>query len=287
MRRAVGFGVLWALMALLASVPLWGSLPEPASGRIDTAERYQDGAWTPVSLPQAGRPAGGWEHYRARFDWNGQDHAYLYLPTISQRAVIELAGERIADTENRTTLVSLASGIPALVALPGKLLERGENVIDIRVQTLGLVPGYLSTLYVDDGERLAPYYRARVFVLEYLRLMVPAGQLLIALVVLVVWLYRPQESLFGWLFLLLTTSMFVYLGMMRELLPAPIEAMYYAIMAGSAACEILVITALLIAGVAPPRWLKVTVPGCPPPASWSARWGWCRRRRWCCSSMRH
>lgn len=263
MRRAVGFGVLWALMALLASVPLWGSLPEPASGRIDTAERYQDGAWTRVSLPQAGRPAGGWEHYRIRFDWDGRDPVTLYLPTISQRAVVEVAGERIADTENRTTLVSLASGVPALVALPGKLLERGGNQVDIRVQTLGLVPGYLSTLYVDKAERLAPYYRTRVFVLEYLRLMVPAGQLLIALVVLVVWLYRPQESLFGWLFLLLTTSMFVYLGMMRELLPAPVEAMYYAIMAGSAACEILVITALLIAGVAPPRWLKVTVPGVP------------------------
>ena len=259
MKRRLGLGILWGVMALLASAPLWVTPPEPERGRITHAQRLDDGAWRSVTLPQAARPAGEWEHYRATFNWNGDEKPYLFIPTVSQRAVIELAGERIADTEHRTTLVSLASGVSTLVALPPKLLSPGDNAIDIHVRTLGLVPGYLSALYVDGADRLAPHYRTRVFLLEYLRLMMPAGQLLIALVVLVVWLYRPQEALFGWLFLLLATSMFVYLGMMRELLPHLLDAMHYILMLGSAACEILVICALLIAGLPPPRWLKWAV----------------------------
>src|SRR5690606_13223785 len=108
-----------------------------------------------------------------------------------------------------------------------------------------------------NADELTPHYRNRIFLLEYLRLMVPAGQLLMALVVMVLWLYRPQEALFGWLALLLVSSMFIYLGMMRDLVPRLLDVMPYLHMLGSSASAILVITVMLVSGLSPPRWLKL------------------------------
>src|SRR5690606_8758538 len=160
---------------------------------------------------------------------------YLFIPTISHQVVVELAGHELADTRHRTTMIGLASGTPALIPLPAWLLQPGDNIIDIHLQSMSLVPGYLSTLYVGTAEELAPHYRSRVFLLEYLRLMVPAGQLLICLVVLVLWLHRPQEALFVWLTLLLLTSLFIYLGMLQNLLPFLSQLMPYLRILGSAA----------------------------------------------------
>lgn len=265
MTRALGLGVIWALLAILASVPLWLTLPEPNALAITEALRLDDGAWQPAALPQARRAAGAWEHYRLEFEVGDTSGLYLFIPVVSQRAVITLAGEEIADTEDRTTMMGLASGVPALVPLPPRLLQPGGNILEIRLQSMSLVPGYLSRVYVGTADQVAPHYRMRVFLQEYLRLMVPAGQLLITLFVLTLWLYRPREALFGWLSMLLLTSMFIYLGMMRDLVPHLLEVMPYLHMMGSAASAILVITVMLIAGLRPPRWLKaatVIVPAC-------------------------
>ncbi|HEX5678242.1 MAG TPA: ATP-binding protein, partial [Alcanivorax sp.] len=262
MRRQLGLGILWGVLLVLASVPLWLEMPAPDSGAVTDVLRLEGGEggegkkWQPVTLPQARRPSGGWEHYRLTL--RSEERApYLFIPTVSQRAVIELAGEEIADTQHRTTMMGMASGVAALVPLPRGLLDSGDNVIDIHVQSLSLVPVYLSTVYVGSADELSFYYRAQVFLLEYLRLMIPAGQLLIALVVAVLWLYRPREALFGWLFLLLTTSMYLYLGMMRDLVPQLLAMMPYLHMLGSSASAIQVIIVLLIAGIPPPRWLKL------------------------------
>ncbi|AJD47436.1 ATPase, histidine kinase-, DNA gyrase B-, and HSP90-like domain-containing protein [Isoalcanivorax pacificus W11-5] len=257
MIRKLGLGVLWAVLAGLASVPLWLSPPQPDVLAITAAQYEEDGAWQAVTLPRARREAGGWEHYRMAFRLEDATQRYLFIPTISQRAIITLAGEEIADTEHRTTMIGLASGITALVPLPPRLLQPGENVIDVHLQSIGMVPAYLSPLYVGSADQLTPYYRSRIFLLEYLRLMVPAGQLLMALVVMVLWLYRPQEPLFGWLALMLVTSMFIYLGMMQDLVPGLFTLMPYLHMIGSSASAILMITVLLIAGIPPPRWLKL------------------------------
>lgn len=257
MRRQLGLGVLWGVLLALASVPLWLKMPAPDSGAVNHVLRWEDGDWKPVTLPQARRPSGRWEHYRLVFQGEENAAPNLFIPTVSQRAIIELAGEEVADTQHRTTLMGMASGVAALVPLPRGLLSSGDNVIDIHVQSLSLVPAYLSTVYVGSADELSYYYRAQVFLLEYLRLMIPAGQLLIALVVAVLWLYRPREALFGWLFLLLTTSMYLYLGMMRDLVPQLLAMMPYLHMLGSSAAAIQVIIVLLIAGVPPPRWLKL------------------------------
>lgn len=151
----MGLGVLWGMLLALASVPLWLKMPVPDSGGISEVLRLEGLEWKPVTLPQARRPSGSWEHYRLVFQNEERGASHLYIPTVSQRAVIELAGEEIADTQQRTTLIGMASGVAALVPLPRGLLGPGDNVVDIHVQSLSLVPVYLSTVYVGSADELS------------------------------------------------------------------------------------------------------------------------------------
>lgn len=264
MSRSPGLGILWAIIAVLTAAPLWLTLPVPddAIAITDAVQVLPDGEQY-QALPRTRQPAGSTAHYRMRFDLHDTSQQYLFIPVLSQRATISLNGTPIEDTDNRTTLIGLSSGISALTALPPKILREENNVLDVQLQSVGLIPAYLSQLYIGTSEQLSGHYRLRVFVLEYLKLMVPAGQLLIALVVLVVWLYRPRDPLFGWLTLLLMLSMIIYIGMMRDLIPHLVELIPYLAMAGSSAAIIMIIVVLLIAGRDPPRWLQwmpLTVP---------------------------
>lgn len=135
---------------------------------------------------------------------------YLFIPFLSQRARVYMDGRLIADSADRGYMKGLASGATVLALLPEELLGPGLHTLDVHLQTTGLIRGYLSPLYVGTAEELAPYYRLSVFLFEYLHVMVLAAQLLMALLALFVWLYRPGEPLFGWLTSMLFLSMFAY-----------------------------------------------------------------------------
>ncbi|ASK34183.1 two-component sensor histidine kinase [Alcanivorax sp. N3-2A] len=263
MKRAWGVGLLWGLLAILASVPLWLTLPEPDARAITQAVRVEPHGEVPVNLPLVGRKAGGHEHYRLSFELDQVAPSYLFIPVASQQATFELAGQPVGNAEDRISMVGMASGTPVLIRLPLESLKVGRNVIEVSLRSVDLLPTGLSRAYVGGIEQLAVHYRVRVFVLEYLRFMVLAAQLLITLVVGVVWLYRPAEALFGWMFSLLLMSMVIYLGMVWELVPNFMAVMPYLVMAGSSASLILVITVLLIAGQPPPRWLKMATVAIP------------------------
>src|SRR5690606_6283819 len=97
----------------------------------------------------------------------------------------------------------------------------------------------------------------------YLRLLVPAAQLLILLLVLAGWLYRPEESLFGWLSALMAMSLFSYVGVFSDLLPGSAALLPYAFTVNMSSTFILAIIALRINGATVPRWLKGIVIGLP------------------------
>ncbi|RUO43738.1 two-component sensor histidine kinase [Aliidiomarina taiwanensis] len=256
MMSRVWLVAFWSLLAGVASLPLWFTLPAPELPTETEVQRLDNGQWQPATLPQARLSPDGWHYFQVNLSTVDDDNPHLFIPMVSQRAIISLNGTQIFDTTQRSGMISLASGVPALISLPDYLLREDDNRLDIQLQSSNLVPAYLSALYVGQPEQLTPYYRTRVFLMEYARFMVPSGQLFMALVVLILWLYRPQEALFGWLSLLLTSSMFIYLGILHDLFPQILGMMPYFYMMGSSASPILVITTLLLAGITPPRWLK-------------------------------
>lgn len=264
-KRKMVWGVLWSVMLLIGVLPLYGQLPAPPVPAITHAVHVgPDDRLTPVELPSVRRERGATTHYRLSIQIESSERPlYLFIPFLSQRAAVYMDGRLIADSGNRGVMQGLASGTTLLAMLPEDLLAAGSRALDVHLRTTELVPSYLAPLYVGTAEQLGPYYRLSVFLFEHLLVMALAGQLLMGLSVLIVWLYRPREPLFGWLTSMLFLSMFIYAGMFGDFQARWSNLMPYAIMLGSSASLILVIVTMLISGWSPPRWLKLAAAGVP------------------------
>jgi len=266
--RRIAWFALSLLLAFLASLPLWLHLPEPKSAlAIGTASCVSGCEETsPVRLPLSWRERGGQAEYRVEFslEQRPSQPLYVFIPVLKQRAGIWLAGRQIADSGTQALMTGVTSGSTMLAPLPADDLLEGVNALHITLQAAGLTWGYLSKVYVGTADQLAPYYRLRTFLLEHLRLMVLAAQLLACVAVLVTWIYRPRDELFGWMSLLLVVSLLSYASLLADLLPRVSSLLPYALMLNTATGFILMIIALLVNGSRPPPWLKAcaaAVPG--------------------------
>jgi two-component system sensor histidine kinase UhpB len=261
--RAV-WTALWGGILLAGLWPFLGMPPTPRAQAIDQVVHVEAGGQAPASLPIATVERGGTSHFRVLLEVNRTERPlYLFVPLLSQHATIHMEGRLIADSDNRTVMEGLASGTSLLAVLPEDLLGAGPRAIDIHLQATGLQRAYLSRLYVGTAEELAPYYRLSVLVLEHLRAITVGAQLLMAVLALVIWLYRPREPLFRWLVALLALSLVTSILQVSGLATSVNGMGALAPMLGSSACLILVIVSLLLGGASPPRWLKLSVVGVP------------------------
>lgn len=256
------------LLLVVATAPCWLELPPPRDAlELDRARLVAaDGAAsTPVALPHSWPDRAGEVTYRLAFALAAEpaQPLYLFIPLLAQRAVVSVAGHQLADTSNRARMIGVTSGMATLVLLPPDRLAVGRNEVDIRVGSVGVMPGYLSPAYVGTAEQLGPSYRLRLFLLEHLRMMVLASQLLIVVAVLLACLYRPREPLFLWLLAQLVVSLAGYMGLFVDLHPRVPELMPYAFMTGLASTLMLPVVALLVNGTPPPRLLQVATVALP------------------------
>jgi signal transduction histidine kinase len=255
---------LWLCALLLLAVatsPYWLQLPRPQGARELARAVLVDASGAPpveVPLPHSWPRRAGELDYQLDFHLPAipAEPLYLFIPKLAQRAVISLGGHTLADTGNRARMIGVTSGVTALVVLPRDRLVVGSNTLDLRLATVGVMPGYLSPAYVGTAEQLGPSYRLRLFLLEHLRLMVLATQLLIVVAVLMACLYRPREPLFLWVLALLTTTLAGYAGLFVDLHERVPELMPYAFFVSASGTSMLVVAALLVNGTPAPRALQ-------------------------------
>jgi len=256
------------LATMAASVPLWLTLPVPQHTLVIDQARFTAAGSTPgqVALPHVQGRHRAQGYYRMAFELTqaSTQQLYLFIPMLSYRAIIALDGDVALDTGTNSLIPGVTLGVSALVPLSGRHLAAGPHVIDILLEAPGVTRGYLSPLYVGTAQQIAPYHRLRVLVLEHTRMMVLACQLLVAIATLMAWIYRPQESLYGWLFLLHMVSTASYAGLLADIVPGVFGWLPYAFTFSMSSVFILHIIALKINGTAPPGWLRacvVAVPG--------------------------
>jgi signal transduction histidine kinase len=259
--RRVGWCLGALLLLAVATAPYWLQLPRPQGARELAHAVLVDASGAPpvdVTLPHSWPRRAGELDYQLNFDLASvpADPLYLFIPMLAQRAVVSLGGHTLADTGNRARMIGVTSGMSAWVILPRDRLVAGSNTIDLRLATVGVMPGYLSPAYIGTAEQLGPAYRLRLFLLEHLRLMVLAAQLLIVVAVLMACLYRPREPLFLWLLALLVTTLGGYAGLFVDLHPRVPALMPYAFFVGAMGAGMLVVVALLINGTRTPRLLQ-------------------------------
>ncbi|KAB7624070.1 sensor histidine kinase [Alkalilimnicola sp. S0819] len=260
-----------APLLLLALWPFWAELPTPTQAtRLGSAEFLgPNGERDTVSLPHRwsarARQDEGEARYRftLRLDEAPAEALYVFVPLLSQHAELWLDGEALRNPEPRTYAFGARSGLTRLVSLPPSRLRAGEHTLELRLRSRRLMRGYLSALYVGSEQALMPHYRLRLFLLEHLRLMVFAVQLLMSGAVLVAFLYRPGERLFRWLLALLAASGFYHIGSLATVMPALSAVAPYGYMLASAVGPILPILALLFVGRPVPRGLPWAVPALP------------------------
>lgn len=259
--RRWGWIALATLLSLLASAPLWLTLPMPTHAlAIDHAEfTGQSAAPVQVTLPHVQGRHRTLGRYRMMFELEQAplQQLYLFIPTLSYRAVIALDGDVVLDTATTSLIPGITLGVSALVPLSGRHLAAGPHVVDILLEAPNITHGYLSALYVGTAPQIAPYNRLRVLLFEHTRMMVLACQLLLVIATLMAWIYRPQESLYGWLFLMLGMSTASYAGILRDVIPGVFDWLPYALTVSMSSMFILNIIALKINGTAVPAWLRI------------------------------
>lgn len=267
--RRLGAWLGALLLLATATAPCWLELPPPkAALELARAELVGMDAGAPrqVGLPHSWPNRAGEVTYRLAFSLRAApaQPLYLFIPMLAQRAVVSIAGHQLADTGNRARMIGVTSGMAALVLLPPDRIAVGRNEVDVRLASVGVMPGYLSPAYIGTAEQLGPSYRLRLFLLEHLRMMVLASQLLITVAVFMACLYRPREPLFLWLLAQLVASLAGYAGLFVDLHPRVPELMPYLFMVGMGGTLVLPVVALLVNGTRVPRLLQVgtvAVPG--------------------------
>ncbi len=266
-RRWLGL-LLAVLAALAASTPLWLDLPVPRDVLVIDQARFtaNGGAPADVDLPHAQ----GRRHVQGRYRMDFElaraptQPLYLFIPTFSYRAVVALDGDVVLDTGADSLVPGIMLGASALVPLSGRHVAAGRHTVDVQLDVPDVARGYLSALYLGTAQQVAPYHRLRVLVFEHTRMMVLACQLLLAIATLMVWIYRPREPLYGWLFLLLVVSTASYAGLLADAAPDVLDWLPHAYAFSMSSVFILHVIALEINGTAPPGWLRacvVAVPG--------------------------
>lgn len=267
MIRRLAWLLAGALLLAAATAPFWVHLPAPRGAQaIGHASLLDDaGGATRVDLPHAWPQRGGRAEYRLEFTLDAvpQEPLYLFIPLLAQRAVLTLDGQQVLDTSNRARMAGVASGQAAFAMLPRSHVAEGRNTVHVAVETERITPGYLSQAWVGTAEQLGPHYRLRIFLLEHLRLMVLATQVLITIAVLLAWLYRPREPLFAWILAVLAITLAGYAGLFVDLHPRVPELLPYAFLVGTTGSLLLLVVPLLTTGTAPPRWLWAAAIGVP------------------------
>ena len=266
--RRWGWFALAALLAAAARTPLWVELPVPREALAIVHAEYpgQGGTPAPVARPhaQGGHRIQG--RYRLAFDLEqaSAQPLYLFIPLVNYRARIALDGVPIHDTGvTSLSIPGITLGVSALVPLPGRLAA-GPHAIEVLLESPGISRGHLSAAYVGTAAQVAPFHRLRELLFEHTRMMVLAWQILLAFLTLVAWIYRPKESLYGWLFLLQVASSLSYAGLLKDVVPGTVfDWLPYAFMASMSSVFILHVIALRINGTRPPRWLLAGVVAAP------------------------
>lgn len=267
-RRWRWLGVILSVLAIgVASMPLWLTLPVPPQALVIDQARFLEAGLAPqqVDLPHAQ----GSRHVQGRYRMDFElaqapaQPLYLFIPMFSYRAVVELDGDVVLDIGADSLVPGVMLGASALLRLSGGGLAAGRHTLDIQLQAPGIARGYLSALYVGTAQQLAPYHRLRVLVFEHTRMMVLACQLLLLVATLMVWMYRPREFLYGWLFLLLGVSTASYAGLLADIVPDVFDWLPYAFTISMSSVFILHVIALEINGATPPFWLRACVAAVP------------------------
>lgn len=161
-------------------------------------------AWSEVALPHEWRTSGarttdGWYRIDLPLAQTPDTPQALLLWQVGLNASARLNGERIGgDSDLDAQPIPRRMFQPLYFEIPPRLLHAGHNQVLLRVRSEPAGSGFLGYVYVGAAETLRPQFEARYFLkLTFLQLLL----IMLATVSLptaVLWLTRPQDSVYFW-----------------------------------------------------------------------------------------
>ncbi len=122
-----------------------------------------------------------------------------YLPSVTHNAAVYINGYWVGQGGDFSDPVSRHHNEPLFFSFSSALLQQGNNQIDIRVKTAFYEQGLFDQFYIAPVEQLHDAYQWKEFLRIDLVQWFTMVMYVIALILLVFWISRPQESIY-WLF---------------------------------------------------------------------------------------
>lgn len=202
-RLLLGLHLLVALLSILL-----GFLPFPAPDarwQIRTARfQLEVASHAPadeVALPHnwlTRGPDGTAGFYRvpvnpAALARNGESLA-IFIPRFTARVDVLVNGRRIASSGGAPSIETVARNTSLLAPVPAGLWRPYDNLVEIRIETRGILSGFLDRLYIGPEDALRPAFEARTTVFILLPALLAIFSLVLAGLLLVHWLRREEAG---------------------------------------------------------------------------------------------
>ena len=225
----IAYGVFFFFIGI---IPFIFQLPLPRDTiEIGKAELLSaDGEPETIALPHRWRTTKanrGIAVYRVRFDLEEipDTPLYLFIPGLKRRLEVSLAGEKIFDSLIRLSWSGPLVPATGLLQLPARYLSTGTNTMTLTLHGEPAIPSYLSELYVGAKENLIAPFKVRTFYYERLMAITYGVQFFLSIGMLIAYLSRPRDKVFGWFCLILALSSSFGVSMLSDVAPSIMD--YY------------------------------------------------------------
>jgi signal transduction histidine kinase len=121
----------------------------------------------------------------------------IYLPNVTHNAAVYINNVWVGQGGPFSEPVSRHQNEPLLFKFSPKLLQQGQNQIDIRVKTAFWEQGLLDQFYIAPMEQLQQAYFWKHFIRVDLIRWITISMFIMSLVVFSFWVARPQDAIYG------------------------------------------------------------------------------------------
>lgn len=203
------YWLLVNFLVLHSPFSYFDNLPVPALEHFEVVAGDEEGpeflkqhAWQHQALPDDWYKTGKthnqyWYKSHLLLDHPVNDIWAVYLPTVTHAAAVFINGTWVGQSGYFSDPVSRHHNDPLLFSFSGSMLKKGQNDIHIRVKASYHEQGLLGQVYVAPFNQLNKYYEIKHFVRIDLIQWLTSAMYLMALVVLVFWMARPQDKIYG------------------------------------------------------------------------------------------
>lgn len=197
---------LHLLVAFLAVIV--GNLPFPqpdARWQISSARFQIEGTFHPgvrdVTLPHnwlTREPDGTAGFYRIPVDPtamnHGRENIAVFIPRFTARVDVLANGRRIASSGGAPGIETVVRNTGVFATVPPEIWQPGGNLVEVRVETRGILSGFLDRLYIGPESALKPAFERRTAIFIQFPAALAVFSLLLAGILLIHWLRHDEAS---------------------------------------------------------------------------------------------